>query len=405
MGFCRSPFALTPLEIASGLVLGSEDILPGTADAPPAGSARAALRSVMLPALAAGPCVVSFSGGRDSSAVLAVATEIARAEGLPLPIPATNVFRGAPRADESVWQEQVIRHLELHDWVRVELHEELDCVGPLARSILERHGLLWPFNAHFHAPLLEAARGGTLLTGIGGDELLGTSEWARAGAVLARAVRPVPRDVLRVALVLSPRPVRRKVLQRRGRGIAQLGWLTPAANTALDRAVADTVAAEPLRWSTRWSWWRRRRETRIGLESLGLVARDRDAEIAHPLTDRAFVSAVARMAAAERTYDRTALMRALFSDLLPRPVLERSSKAGFGAVFWGPDSRALAASAAGESEALEVVDQDGLRRAWAVETPDAHSFLLLQAIAVRRAAAGEEANLAISAVAATVADT
>ena len=402
MGFCRSPFALSQLEIASGLVLGREELPAGTGEAPPAASPRAALRSALLPALAAHPCLVSFSGGRDSSAVLAVATEVARAEGLPLPIPATNIFPGASRADESEWQERVIRHLELDDWVRLELRDELDCVGPLARSILERHGLLWPFNTHFHAPLLEAARGGTLLTGIGGDELLGTSESARAAAVLSGAVRPVPRDALRVALALSPRRLRREICNDED-GVAPLDWLTPAAKTALDRAVADMVAAEPLRWSTRWSWWRRRRETHIGFESLALIARDREAEIAHPLTDRGFATAVARMAAG-RLYDRTTIMRALFSDLLPRQVLERASKAAFGAVFWGPDSRALAASAAAESTALDVVDHAGLRRTWAGAAPDAHSFLLLQAIAVRDAAARSEANLSIGTVAATLGD-
>ena len=38
--------------------------------------------------------------------------------------------------------------------------DELDSVGPVAQAVLRRHGPLWPFNAHFHMPLLERASGG-----------------------------------------------------------------------------------------------------------------------------------------------------------------------------------------------------------------------------------------------------
>ena len=192
--FCPSPFMFSPAELASGLVFGTTGPGPAVPSDVPA-DPLVALESAMLPALLRGPCVVSFSGGRDSSAVLAAATALARREGLPLPVPATNVFRSARWAGESEWQERVVAHLGLDDSVRLELRDELDCVGPIARSIAERHGLLWPFNVHFHWPLLDVARGGSLLTGIGGDELLGTSRWARAAAVLSRSVRPVPRDL------------------------------------------------------------------------------------------------------------------------------------------------------------------------------------------------------------------
>ena len=131
----------------------------------------AALERACLPALRRGRCCVSFSGGRDSSIVLAAATRVARREGLALPTPVTNRFPHAGPTDESEWQELVVRHLGLDDWLRIDHTDALDIVGPVARQVLERHGLLWPFNAHFHVPLLEAAEGGALLTGIGGDEL------------------------------------------------------------------------------------------------------------------------------------------------------------------------------------------------------------------------------------------
>ena len=81
-------------------------------------SPREALERAILPALLRPPCLVSFSGGRDSAAVLAVATALARREGLPAPIPATNVFPAADDSDETAWQELIVRHLGLSEWVR-----------------------------------------------------------------------------------------------------------------------------------------------------------------------------------------------------------------------------------------------------------------------------------------------
>ncbi len=343
-----------------------------------------ALESALLPALLRGPCVVSFSGGRDSSAVLAAAAALARREGLPLPVPATNVFPTARWAGESEWQERVVAHLQLDDWVRLELTDELDCVGPVARSITERHGLLWPFNVHFHWPLLEVARGGSLLTGIGGDELLGTSQWARAAAVLSRAARPSPRDVLSVGLAVSPQHVRRHVLRRRG--ALAFGWLTPRANEQILAAWSDDMSHEPLRWSRRWSWWRSLRSVDVGFRSLDLIAADHDVQISHPLADDRFAVSAGQRASADGIHDRTALMQALFAGLLPPDVQQRSTKASFDEVFWGPESRSLARESLGELADFEAVDPQRLRAEWGEETPDAHSFLLLQALAAHSTA-------------------
>jgi asparagine synthase (glutamine-hydrolysing) len=385
--FCRSPFELSPLELASGLVFGTAPRPPQTrADAME--DPLAALEQALLPALASGPCFVSFSGGRDSSAVLAAAVSAARREGLPLPVPATNVFPDAPRSSEAEWQELVIRRLGLDEWVRLEIRDELDCVGPLAKGILERHGLLWPFNTHFHAPLLRVAHGGTLLTGIGGDELLGTSQWARAAAVLSGAARPGLRDLPRTVVALAPYAVRREVLRRRFPVDTRLPWLTAEANRELLCRSADDLAREPLGWSRRWRSWSDRRETQIGLRSLELVAEDCGARIEHPLTDPGFVVSVARVAARRRLHDRTAVLRAVFSPILPGPVIERSSKAAFDSVFFGPASRGLSLISAQELSGLETVDGAALRDQWSGDSPDPHSYLLLQAALVRRPPAG-----------------
>jgi asparagine synthase (glutamine-hydrolysing) len=316
--------------------------------------------------------------------VLAAAAAVARREGLPLPVPVTNVFPDARQSSEDEWQELVVRHLGLQEWVRLELRDELDCVGPLAKAILRRHGLLWPFNAHFHAPLLQVARGGTLLTGVGGDELLGTSHWARAASVLSGATWPGWRDVPRTVVAVAPHTLRKAVLRRRYPVDTRLPWLTDGANLELRRRSADDLAREPLRWSRRWQSWNERRETQIGLRSLKLIAADSEATIEHPLTDTGFISSIARHAAKRRLYDRSALLKVVFSSLLPTSLLERRSKAAFGRVFFGPESRLLADSAPEELQGFEPIDLAALTHVWSTEAPNAHSLLLLQAALVRR---------------------
>jgi asparagine synthase (glutamine-hydrolysing) len=125
----------------------------------------------MLPALSRPPCKVAFSGGRDSSAILAIATYVARRHGLHDPIPLTFRYEEYPRTWEDEWQELMVRHLDIRDWEIVAIRAEFDVLGPTARDTLHRHGLFWPPNSYTMMPMFQAARGGSLLTGRGGDEV------------------------------------------------------------------------------------------------------------------------------------------------------------------------------------------------------------------------------------------
>ena len=240
--------ALNSIELASGMLFGDA---PGTApELPtpqPGDTAFSALERACVPALRGGRCFVSFSGGRDSSLVLAAAASAARRHGLPLPIPITNRFPQVGHTHEHEWQELAVRELGMEEWVRLELTDELDVLGDLATRGLRRHGLLWPFNVHFHAPMFDVARGGTLLTGIGGDEALGSSRWARPVAVLRGRQRPGPRDLLKVGLLCSPRAIRREVIVRRCP--EPFAWLTergrPSARTRLGRGSGARAALAP----------------------------------------------------------------------------------------------------------------------------------------------------------------
>jgi hypothetical protein len=366
---------LSELELACGLVLGGADRRPAPLPPVPL-TPLEAVETAMIPALRRSPCLVSFSGGRDSSAVLAVATAVARRQGLPDPIPATNRFVGAPASGEADWQEQVVAHLGLSDWLRLEFTDELDAVGPYARRALRRHGLLWPFNAHFHVPLLEAAAGGALLTGAGGDELFMAACRPRAYGVLAGLERPRRRDVLTVGFALAPRPLRRAVHVRRT--TVPFQWLRPQARRALVRAVAAEEAREPLAPATRLRHVSTLRPLKAATAALAALARDHDALIAHPLTGPEVTAALAR--AFPRGFGgRTEGMRVLFGAVLPPPILARSTKASFDEVFFRGHSRAFAATWEGDDVPPTTVDSAALAREWRSPAPAPHSLTLLQA--------------------------
>ena len=365
--------SLTPLEVASGLVFGVEHVRarPASGASVPA---RAALDAAVLPALRRPPCIVSFSGGLDSSAVLAVAASVARRESLPLPIPVTLRFPGIAEADETRWQETVVAAVPVDDWVRLELGEDLSVVGPLARSVLLRHGLLWPFNAYVHVPMLARARGGSLLTGFGGDELLARSRWDRVVAVARRRERPEWRDVRRGALAIAPSRLRAAALRRRCP--LELPWLSDPAKQALARSWASEAASEPVLAARRGRWRLRLRSLRAACESLASIAAAHDAGIVHPLADPAVVDAVSEVRDARRS--RGEMLHAILGDVLPSELYARRTKASFNTALWGEDARELARAWGGEGVDEDLVDVEAVRAAWRVPVPDGRTFTLLQ---------------------------
>jgi asparagine synthetase B (glutamine-hydrolysing) len=332
----------------------------------------------VLPALHRPPCHVSFSGGRDSSVVLATALAAARRRGLDPPIPVTVRISNAPLAAESEWQERVIRHLGLGQWEVIELCDELDLVGPVATRMLDGHGLLQPFNVFFHVPILARAAGGSLLTGFGGDDLFAEWRWRKLADALAGRRRVTAGDLMDGLYLRLPRRARA--------GLDRLfsprppEWLRPAARSEVLRRSVAAGLDEPFAWE-RWVRWKARGR---GLTSLlwgtGLLARDAGVEVVHPYLDEGFLSALGRLSGTLGLGDRTRLMRVLFGELLPAAVLGRPVKAWFGQVFWRRHSRELVRGWDGEGVDSELVSHTALRREWAKREPDARSFLLLQSV-------------------------
>ena len=364
----------TPLEVVANLLLGDVD---NPARLPPARGigARAALEEVIAPMLARPPCFVSFSGGRDSSAILAVAVHVARREGLDLPIPASNTFPGVPEADETEWQELVLEHLGIRERAIVNISEELDALGPIATAVLERRGVLWPGNAYMHGPVFELARGGTVLTGVGGDELFDTRG---ASFVLAahRRERPSVQSALSLAMAVTPRAIRAAVWRRRHAPAHP--WLTPDGRSLVGRALAADAVRWPHRWNAAARHWSRTRAYAAVRYALPVLAADAGVELRNPFVEPAVLAEVVQQGGAAGFSSRSEAMAQLFGDLLPVAVLERSTKAAFSASLFGPLTRAFAEAWDGSGVDERYVHPERLRREWLAAKPDMNMVLLLQ---------------------------
>jgi asparagine synthetase B (glutamine-hydrolysing) len=379
---------LSPLEVALGAPLGMAHIpalppLPSVRGATRGGLARAALEAVLLRALLRPPCLVTFSGGRDSSAVLAVAVHVARRDGLPQPVPVTLRFPEVTEAEESTWQEAVIRHLGVADWIRLELQNELDLLGELGQETLRKHGLLWPFNSHLMVPMAQQAAHGALLTGVFGDEVLSGFTYHRPLNALRGRRLPSWADVRPLGVRATPRPVRRR-LHRHGQAenlsLIQ-PWLTPQARHEVVAYWVEEATTARLRWDRELldRWWRSRR-VQWARASLAAVGTDWDVEIESPLGAPEFLQALAAQMGPSGFADRTAAMRMLFSDLLPDDVLVRGTKASFNGAFWGPQSRRFARTWSGTNACVFPIDVACLVDQWKRGPSDARSFSLLQAL-------------------------
>ncbi len=372
-----SPYVMSPTEVAWGYPLGHIGTLAPPSD--PTAGPRQALERVVRVALERPPCGVAFSGGRDSSLVLAVAAHVARRDGLPEPVPITWIFPDVAESEEVDWQETVIRHLGLSNWQRLVFHDELDVIGPLAAAHLVEHGVLWPPTLANDRPLLETVHGGSLLDGEGGDEVLGVAAHRVAPLTrVFRAPRTVRRRHIRAALgALAPAAARGRQARRRFEQ-QPITWLRPAARDGLLEALKDAERHRPLSFATSVRMVPCRRTQVLLARNRRILARQYEVEVSSPLLDPGFVHALAGDGGLLGPGDRTAALRRLAPDLLPDEVLARTSKATFTRCFMGRATREFAEGWAGDGVDADLVDPDELRRIWRGATPVAPTAALLQ---------------------------
>lgn len=366
---------LTDLEIASGVVCST----PGHTAGPARGPRQPleALEASLLPALESPPLVVAFSGGRDSSALLAAATRLARREGLEPPVAITARWVDDPDSDEQAWQELVIRTLGVADWECLESGTDLDLLGPVACEALERHGLFWPAPAYAMLPFLHRARGGTLISGEGGDEVFGW--WPLAPLRSAMAERRWPTRGQRREALLRALPYRGRLAATKRSAHPYQHWLGPEAFEAQRDAMAAERAASPLSWRRYLSQVAASRDLELTVSTMQRFGAAVGASFTAPFLAPAFVHALGRLGGWQGIGDRTAVMSAVFGEILPVEVLSRVSKATFGRAFWGPMSREFAARWDGEGLPLDLVRPTALKAAWQQEVPVYGSALPLHA--------------------------
>ncbi len=373
----RNASGITRLELIAGWPSGIDASVPELPELETAADPIAALERALLPALRGSRCFVAFSGGRDSSVLLALATGVARREGFSDPVPLTVRFASAGGSEETEWQEAVIEHLRLTEWQILGHSGDLDLLGPEAQSLLRKHGLQFPASAHAYLPLQRAAKGGFLVHGDGGDQIF--AGWARktVGDLLARRRAPRLRDWRILVRALAPAPVRRSIEMRRAHLPAP--WLDPAAVFVWRRHEARALAAEPRTWPGFLRWIRRERATNLTLRTFDRQSDGTDSTFLAPFWDPGFLVALSDWGGRFGGGGRTALMLALFGDLLPEKILRRATKAHFSNVFFGDHTRAFARSWTGPAPEPAVVRPEPLRRAWLSELPPTTCALLLQA--------------------------
>lgn len=369
-----TPEGMSRLETACGQVFGF-----GAVARPERGTVTPAdaLLDALVEPLSTPPCGVAFSGGRDSSLVLAAALAAARREGLAPPVPITVSFPADPDSQEGEWQERVISHIGVDEWVRLELPDGLDVVGPVAQRGLREHGPMFPGNAHIVVPMLERLAGGSLVAGLGGDELFGLWTRRHIADVAARRTPPHPRDLARVAGALAPAPVRRAALRRRGY-TPTVPWMRPDAVAALGEIIVEQYAQATMRWDRHVQLVPVSRNMTLAVRDIGRIAALDDVRFHAPLLEPRFTSALARAGGWRGYGGRAATLRALFGHMLPDEILERESKATFRHTFFTDETRRFAQEWSGEGMDTSVVDPDVLRHTWAQPVVDFRTVLLLQ---------------------------
>lgn len=354
--------------------VGPPTVIPRTRQTP-----VSALEFVVGSLLDDSPCYVAFSGGCDSSLVLAAAVAICRRLGHVDPIPITYRYRESPATDEHEYQEAVVGTLKLRHWVVLEL-DDTDLIGPATTPLLMAYGSLWPAPAFATAAHLSDLEPGLFLTGEGGDDVLGPRRFSSSSDVaryLLRGHRLPPWALSRLAVrSLVPASLRTRRTRDAIDAAYAPDWLRPGVRRYLIEKAANLDGGEPLapsRWlsyhlSLPWVW--------IAARNLRALHAELGFRWEAPLLAPGFLGALESSTRWWEYRGRAALLRRHFSELIPSKIIERRTKASFGGVLFGQHTRAFAESWDGRG-VPEGVDAARLRASWLSDEPHLGTAMLL----------------------------
>ncbi|MGI8457569.1 MAG: asparagine synthase-related protein, partial [Propionibacteriaceae bacterium] len=319
--------------------------------------------------------------GRDSSAVLAVAVRYARRTGRPDPVPVIVRHLDDPAADETSWQELVLAHLGIHDPVVLTFRDEQRLLGDPARASLRARGPIWPAAVTLHSAIYRELGPGQMLTGEGGDHTLLPQRITQLRNGLHHR-RPT-QVVGGLVQLLATRAA------RQGLGSDVPRWLTPEGLGYTQQAFR-AVSRVPVRFDDAMLSLFDSVFDEILLHNFGAMAQEYGLVAVHPFVDRCFRTAWARAGGALGFAGRNDNMRRLFADVLPDPILVRSTKADFTASRWGEREREFAQNWDGSGVDPSLIRADELRREWLAPTPHPLTEYLLHHVWATTRAAGPE---------------
>ncbi len=376
------PYTMSERDVLLGFVSGAPprhlERLPPSGPTP-----RALLEQILAEELSRQTCFVSFSGGRDSSGLLAVALNVARRQGLPEPVALTLRYSENSDTEESAWQRLVVDHLRPKAWEIVEVAPDAaEFLGPTGVASLRANGLLWPPALHLETGWMGRASGATVITGEGGDEIFGTHRASSVRALLV-ALRQPQTDlrpaVRRLARDAAPARARAASARRKMADSGFLNWLRPPLRDQVSADVAQLTTAGNWSWADAVRTHALTPGLLLGLANRDWLAASFGARFAHPFLRPAFVDAVARQGGRLGYAGRTDAMRRIFGDVLPEAVLARQTKATFNTAFHGQATRSFARGWDGTGVDPDLVDVEALRSCWLAPRVHPGTTPLLQA--------------------------